>query len=233
MMSPLRPTVPAGRRVRAGLAAAAITALTTLAGAVPGALAWDSPPPKGAAAVAKVDPHDDPAEALRDNPWDTAEFDDLDSLTRHLIRTASRMSKYRLPPALPMVTRIERTTLERMACAEGAVRCNVSALYTPERGVLIAHDLKPETHLFHRSILLHELIHYLQDTANELAGASDCERWYQRELEAYALQNRFLANIYSADRVAYSGARPHCRATDTAEAQTHQARVIKAPNLVD
>ncbi len=194
------------------------------------ASAWDSPPRKGETAPVA---HDHEAD-LHDNPWDTAEFPDLDSLSRHLIRTASRLSKYRVPAALPMVTRIERTALERLACAEGAVRCNVSAIYVPERGVLIAADLQPESNLFHRSILLHELVHYLQEDAHELATAADCERWYQRELEAYALQNRFLTNIYSPDRVSYSGARPQCASPNaTAPTLTHRAKEIKAPNLVD
>jgi hypothetical protein len=216
-------------RVRHRLAAVGVSALLAGTLLAPGtASAWESPPAKGAVvARAQVDDVE-----LHDNPWDTAEFDDIDSLTRHLIRTASRLSKYRPPAALPMVSRIERAALEQLACPQGAVRCNVSAMYLPHRGVLIADDLRPESNLFHRSILLHELVHYLQDDAHELMGASECDRWYQREIEAYALQNRFLANIYSPDRVAYSGSRPQCTNAEPA-VLTHRAKEIKAPNLVD
>ena len=163
-----------------------------------------------------------------DNHDDAARYDTLEELTRHLIRTASAISKYRQPEALPMVTRIERSELERRGCPASAPRCQVSALYEPARGIMIAADLKPETNLFHRSILLHELVHYLQDVGQELAAASPCDRWYQREIEAYTLQNRFLSSVSSPERVSYAGARPTCEGTVTT--QTHRAREVKVPD---
>jgi hypothetical protein len=163
-----------------------------------------------------------------DNHSDAARFDSLNDLTRHLIRTAAGMSKYRLPEALPMVQRIPRDELERRGCPTHSPHCQVSALYEPARGIMIAADLLPETNLFHRSILLHELIHYLQDVGQELAAASPCDRWYQREIEAYTLQNRFLSSISSPERVSYAGARPVCEGTATT--QTHRARPVKEPD---
>lgn len=163
-----------------------------------------------------------------DNHDDAARFDSLDELTRHLIRSASTISKYRMPEALPMVTRIERSELERRGCPEHAPHCQVSALYEPARGIMIAADLKPETNLFHRSILLHELVHYLQDVSQELATASPCDRWYQREIEAYTLQNRFLSSISSPERVSYAGVRPTCEGAATTH--THRAREVKVPD---
>lgn len=163
-----------------------------------------------------------------DNHVDAARFDSLDDLTRHLIHTAAGISKYRLPEAMPMVQRITRAQLEQRGCPVHAPHCQVSALYEPARGVMIAEDLAPESNLFHRSILLHELIHYLQDVGQELVAASPCDRWYQREIEAYTLQNRFLASISSPERVSYAGARPVCEGTPTT--QTHRAREVKEPD---
>lgn len=166
-----------------------------------------------------------------DNPQDAGEFANLQELTRHLLRTAARLSKYRMPDAVPMVSRVSRVDLEARACPTGGGRCGVSAMYLPETGILMAEDLKPETNLFQRSILLHEMIHYLQDVSHELTAAAPCERWYQRELEAYAIQKMYLASINSGDRVAYSGSRPTCDVTP--DAQTHQARDVKAPTVND
>jgi hypothetical protein len=166
-----------------------------------------------------------------DNPRDTGEMDDMIELTRHLLRTATRFSKYRMPAVLPMVSRMSRTELERLACAEGAAKCGVSAMYEPSRGVMIAEDLQPETNLFHRSILLHEMVHYLQEMGHELAASAACERWYQRELEAYSIQKQYLASVHSPARVAYSGARPTC---DTKpDTLTHTGKEIKAPGVND
>jgi hypothetical protein len=165
-----------------------------------------------------------------DDPSDRAHFSDLRELTQHLLRTAVRMTKYHRPEAPPMVSRVPRRELEQLGCGE-AGKCGVSAMYISERGVLMAEDLQPETNLFHRSILLHELIHYLQDVGQELATLAACERWYQRELEAYAVQKRYLQDVHSPDRVAYSGARPVC--AGESDVHTHNARLIKAPGVND
>jgi hypothetical protein len=167
-----------------------------------------------------------------DNPRDTGPIEDLSELTDHLLRTAVRMSKYRKPAALPMVSRMTRLELEALACPEGT-RCGVSAMYEPTRGILFAEDLRPETNLFHRSILLHEIVHYLQEMGHELSAMAACERWYQRELEAYALQKQYLQNVHSPDRVAYSGSRPVCDDLPPAGSLTHTARPVKAPGATD
>ena len=166
-----------------------------------------------------------------DNPADSGAFEDLHTLTRHLIRSAAQLSKYPVPDALPMVTRIDRVELERRGCPESAPHCSISALYESTRGIMLAADLKPETNLFHRSILLHELVHYLQDVGQELATASPCDRWYQREIEAYTLQNRFLSSVSSPERVSYAGARPTCEGAVTT--QTHRAREVKEPDATN
>lgn len=164
-----------------------------------------------------------------DNHDDAAAFDTLHELSRHLMRSAARMSKYRLPDALPNVTRISRAALERRGCSQNTSHCQIAALYVVTEGILIAEDLKPETNLFHRSILFHEMVHYLQEVARELATSSPCDRWFQREVEAYALQNRFLGGVYSPERVSYSGGRPTCEP----DSQTYLGKGLKAPDAVD
>ncbi len=167
-----------------------------------------------------------------DNPRDTGVIEDMLDLTDHLLRTAVKMSKYRKPAALPMVSRVPRPVLEGLACPEGT-RCGVSAMYEPTRGILFAEDLRPETNLFHRSILLHEMVHYLQDVGHELSTMAACERWYQRELEAYALQKQYLQSVHSPDRVAYSGSRPVCDELPVGGSLTHAAKPVKAPGVND
>ncbi|MEO8038835.1 MAG: hypothetical protein ABI794_08685 [Betaproteobacteria bacterium] len=167
-----------------------------------------------------------------DNPRETAEVDDLIELSQQLLRTASKLSKYHVPDALPMVTRISRSDLDRIACGEGATKCGVSALYEPSRGILFTEGLRPETNMFDRSILLHEMVHYLQEMGHSMSAAPACERWYQRELEAYAIQKQYLQSIQSPARVAYSGSRPTCDAAPP-EALTHKGKEVKAPGLND
>jgi len=174
--------------------------------------------------------HDDGEPVVYDDPHANAAFADINSLTRYLLDVASRNSKYQRVHALPMITRISRAELEQRGCPGTSRHCQISALYESERGVMIAEDLQPETNIFHRSILFHELVHYLQDVELELLTAAPCERWYQREVEAYALQNRFLSQVSSPARVSYAGARPSCEPADSA-AQTHRAKEVKAPGV--
>ncbi|MBI1396244.1 MAG: hypothetical protein GC151_09725 [Betaproteobacteria bacterium] len=161
-----------------------------------------------------------------DNPNDTAAFPDLDELSRYLLRMAVRMSKYRMPATAPKVTRVPRHELEMRGCSHPNQACKVSALFVASRGVMIAQDLRPETNLFDRSILFHELVHYLQEEARELATSAPCDRWFQREQEAYALQNRYLIAVSSPMRVGYGGGRPTCDGDTPAHA--HSPREVSA-----
>lgn len=194
---------------------------------LPALAAGDGPARKPAQAYSVY--KDEGLDVQFDNPVDAAPFESLSELTRHLIRTAAQLSKYRLPDALPMVRRVERAELEQRGCPTHSPHCQVSALFEPTQGVMMAAELKPESNMFHRSILLHELVHYLQEEGGELATASPCERWYQREIEAYALQNRFLASVYSPERVSYAGARPTCESATHA----HRGKDVKAPGATD
>ena len=64
--------------------------------------------------------------------------------------------------------------------------------------------------MFDRSVLLHELVHYVQEMENEHGDMKPCLRWYHREQEAYAIQKTFLVVVGSPVRVAYSAHRDAC-----------------------
>lgn len=206
--------------------AAAVTAFAVLSPLVAGAADAVKRRPAQAYSVLKDD--GDPVQY--DNHDDTAPYTDLNALSRHLMRMAVRMSKYDMPDALPMVTRVPRVELERKVCGAPSPQCKVAALFEATRGIMLAEDLVPETNLFHRSILFHEVVHYLQEHGRELERAADCERWYQREVEAYALQNRFLIAIASPERVSYAGSRPTC---EKPVAHAHDGKDVKRPGVTD
>ncbi len=111
------------------------------------------------------------------------------------------LSKYTLPDTLPLVHRVPHAMVEQLACGKA---CAALAAYRTNEGIYLDEALKPESNIFARSVLLHELVHYGQDISNELAHTRPCERWYRREQEAYAIQKRFLMLLGSQMRVAYS-----------------------------
>jgi hypothetical protein len=112
------------------------------------------------------------------------------------------LSKYHRQVAIPEIFRVPHERIEALVCS--AKKCAALAVYRPGEGIYLDEKLKPESSLFDRSILLHELVHYAQ----EMEGAHDdmkpCLRWYLREQEAYAIQKIFLGMTGSATRVGYS-----------------------------
>jgi hypothetical protein len=127
-----------------------------------------------------------------------------------LINAVDQLSKYPRPKSLPPIHRVPRFVIQDLVCAS---ECGVLATYRPGEGIYIDERMHPETNLFDRSVLLHELVHYVQDLANERGEMEECKRWYYREQEAYAIQKQFLMLVGSPVRVGYSANRSACDET--------------------
>ena len=125
----------------------------------------------------------------------------MEDLLPELLNAIDRLSKYKVPGEVPPVHRVPHETIEQLTCG---TECAALAVYRSGEGIYLDEALQPETNIFARSVLLHELVHYVQDASRELAEARPCERWYRREQEAYALQKVFLMLAGSQIRVAYS-----------------------------
>jgi len=134
--------------------------------------------------------------------FETAEAGSIDEVVKTLSRAISQLSRYRLPKEPPKIYRVPRPELENYVCG---THCAIQAWYRPGDGIFLDDALRPESNLFHRSILLHELVHYFQDTGGEYADMTPCDRWFHRELDAYNIQNRYLGVIGHPSRVAYTG----------------------------
>ena len=124
-----------------------------------------------------------------------------------LISALDQLSKYHRMVASPEIIRVPHERLEEMVCK---AKCAALATYRPGEGIYLDEKLKPETSLFDRSILLHELVHYVQDMNGEHDDMRPCMRWYQREQEAYAIQKIFLGMTGSPTRVGYSAHKSTC-----------------------
>ena len=124
-----------------------------------------------------------------------------------LFSALDQLSKYPRPATFPALYRIPHADLEQMVCG---APCAALAIYRPGEGIYLDEKLKPETNLFDRSVLLHELVHYVQDLNNERGDTKPCMRWYYREQEAYAIQKNFLVIVGSPVRVGYSAHQSTC-----------------------
>ncbi len=117
---------------------------------------------------------------------------DLNALAKSLLSEIEHLSRYWASKQLPPITMISQDEINRIVCKKP---CAVRAAYMPERGVLLADSLDPVNEPLDRSILLHELVHFLQEINNRYSELTPCKRWFQREHEAYAVQNQYLYRI--------------------------------------
>ncbi len=92
----------------------------------------------------------------------------------------------------PAVTFLPQVQLEARACG-GASCGNVHGWFSYNDGAIyMALDNDVYTNLYDRSILLHELVHYLQDHQEKPRLNNACETWKAREVEAYGVQYKWL-----------------------------------------
>lgn len=132
-----------------------------------------------------------------------------------LLSAIDQLSKYPRPAFAPEIFRVSQERLQELACT---TKCGVLATYQPGEGIFLNERLKPETNLFDRSVLLHELVHFVQELNHERGDARPCERWYYREVEAYAIQKSFLMLVGSPSRVGFHSNKATCDALDDQQA---------------
>ena len=123
-----------------------------------------------------------------------------------------RLTRYPLPDSYPTITYLNSAELSKLACDS---KCTVLGHYHGGSTIYLDDKLKPETNLFDRSVLLHEMVHYVQQinlppSKTDLSLQEKCVLWYSREREAYAVQEAFLIMVASPVRAGYFPARADC-----------------------
>lgn len=118
---------------------------------------------------------------------------------RQLLLVIQTVAAYPVADALPTITVVADTELQQMACGRP---CWVKAFYDPDKGIFLSKSIDYEKDSYGQSILLHELVHYVQKTSGRYESAADpCERRNSEEMEAYAIQNRFLESRNDPRRI--------------------------------
>jgi len=137
----------------------------------------------------------------------------LTSLMVELFTAIRLVSGYPSPDVLPQIQRVTVVEMQQKIC--GGRSCGVKAFYHPEWGVYVDEALDIQNSVFDRSILLHELVHHLQKTTGKFdAVANFCYRRNAQELEAYQIQNRYLADQGAPRRALVMGWSGTCRDED-------------------
>jgi hypothetical protein len=114
---------------------------------------------------------------------------ELQALVAKLFITINVLAGFPVPDTQPDVRFLPQAELARLSCRS---RCRLVGAFSPEHGVLLSDQLDPIHEPRARSVLLHELVHHLQELYGRFDDRPLCERYFLREREAYAVQNRYL-----------------------------------------
>ena len=108
---------------------------------------------------------------------------------RELLRWAAHLSGY-AEAEVPPVRLQPHAFFVANACT-GSSRCRVLGWYADRGVVHVDERLASMDTLFARSLLVHELVHYLQHKSGRFVPER-CESFVEREREAYAVQQRYF-----------------------------------------
>lgn len=114
----------------------------------------------------------------------------LAQLAAKLLAAIASLTDYAVPAEPPRIALVPHAQLERMACGEP---CRVYGWFPPGETIYLDQRLDLRHDPGAQSILLHELVHYVQQKSGTFPAGDGCERWLAREWEAYDIQLRWLA----------------------------------------
>jgi hypothetical protein len=114
----------------------------------------------------------------------------MNDLYLTLLSWAVTLTGYAAPANPPEVTLVSHAYLERVACS--GRECKVMGWFPPGNHIYIDDRLDAENSLYASSIVVHEMVHYLQQTSGRYSSPYTCEQTMDMEREAYAAQQAFL-----------------------------------------
>ncbi|HVY06761.1 MAG TPA: DUF6647 family protein [Burkholderiales bacterium] len=133
----------------------------------------------------------------------------LGELVAELFVAIHALSAYPVPQAGPEIHSVPLEVMQQKLCGKP---CAVKAFYHPQWGVYLDEKLDLRDNAFDRSVLLHELVHFMQKTTGRFEKAPGaCQRNYLSEVEAYEIQNLYLASVNSPTRALYAGWTMACK----------------------
>lgn len=110
-----------------------------------------------------------------------------------LLSWAVTLSGYPEPAYPPAIEYVPHAYFVEHVC--GGRKCGAIGWYDNRRTIYIDRRLEGQDTAFSRGLMVHEMVHYLQDLSGRYDPTS-CEDRHRREQEAYAIQREFIARAY-------------------------------------
>lgn len=132
----------------------------------------------------------------------------------HLMQWAVALTGYDYPAEMPIIAYADNDHFIEVLCDGEDTKmnpCDARAYYDDERDAMIVLNTKyfqinGEWDAFTRGIILHEMVHYLQDMSGRWDGYQDwedsklCKERQFRQKEAYEAQDEYMARVYNLHR---------------------------------
>lgn len=129
----------------------------------------------------------------------------LGDLIAELLVATQAVSGYPIPAEPPVVEFLAADALQQRACGGP---CAVLGWYEHGSSIYLDESLFPLTNLRSQAILVHEMVHYLQEDNGAFGIPPTCQRWVARESEAYTVQYRWLTEMHPDSMASMGGLPP-------------------------
>lgn len=113
----------------------------------------------------------------------------LGKLVAELLLAIQAISGYAVPPEPPQVAFLPHQVLVERACGRP---CQIYGWFPPGDTVYLDDRLDPLSDPRARAILVHELVHFLQQEEGTYRVPAGCTAWLEREREAFDIQIRWV-----------------------------------------
>jgi hypothetical protein len=119
-------------------------------------------------------------------------FENINELIVALLLWITSHTEYKNPIKYPSIEFIEQKELSQLACK---MDCEILA-YTPiepKYKIFLSNTLDPLNDVCHRAILMHEIIHVLQEEQGFFSDYESRTKKHMREMDALVNHNIFLS----------------------------------------
>ena len=114
----------------------------------------------------------------------------MEALVAVLLAWIHATAGYAVPDTAPRVEFVQPRLIADIMC-DGQPKCPVLAMYLHGDTIFLDDRLDVQRNDYHTSILLHELVHYVQQQSGRFAE-NDCDGWVKEEQEAFRAQAAWL-----------------------------------------
>ena len=114
----------------------------------------------------------------------------MDEILAIMMSWAVTLSGYPAPATMPTLRMVPHSFLVENACR--GQECRVQGWFPSGKIIYLDEKLDPRNGLYDSSVLLHELVHYLQQESKVSDIHTSCNANVEAEREAYGAQREYL-----------------------------------------